>query len=248
MGHFDKTFCIEVRGDFACFTRPEMKVERVSYDVITPSAARMIFQAIFWKPAIQWQIEKVEVLNPIKWITVTRNETAALLGRDGNSIDIDALTYPKDKAPKLKYRQQKSSLLLRDVCYRLHAKQLFIPAAKRPKPVKSVSEEHIEDEERDLFRRDENPGKYHAIFERRARKGQCFHQPYLGCREFSCEFRMIDDTANEPSPIAETRNLGFMLYDMDYKDIRNIKPMFFRAKLENGVVNIPSVDSEEVYK
>lgn len=236
MDYFDKSYCIEVWGDFACFTRPEMKVERVSYDVITPSAARMIFQAIFWKPAISWQVEKIEVLNPIKWFAIRRNETAKLLGKDGDSICIEDC------------RQQKAGLLLRDVRYRLHAKQVFIPQGKRPKTLNPLPEKLIEEEERQLLRRDENPGKYHAIFERRAAKGQCFAQPYLGCREFSCAFRLVENVAVEQNPISETRDLGFMLYDMDYSDEHNITPMFFRAKMENGVVNVPPVDSKEVLR
>jgi len=233
---FDKSFCIEVWGDFACFTRPEMKVERVSYDVITPSAARAIFQAIFWKPAIQWQIEKIEVLNPIKWFSVRRNETAALAGKKSDGIFIEDC------------RQQKAGLILRDVKYRLHAKQIFVPPAKRPQARHLVPDELVDADEKEILRRDENPGKYHAIFTRRAVKGQCFTQPYLGCREFSCAFRLIEDDAEPAITISVTRDLGFMLYDMDYSDENNIIPMFFRAKLENGVVHVPAPDSEEVFR
>ena len=236
MDYFDKTFCIEVWGDFACFTRPEMKVERVSYDVITPSAARGIFQSIFWKPAIEWQIEKIEIMNPIKWISIRRNETGSLMSPQTNGFFIEDC------------RQQKAGLLLRDVRYRLHAKQIFIPLAQRKKNVNPLPENLIEEEEKILYKKDENPGKYHAIFERRAKNGKCFWQPYLGCREFSCNFNFIDENNLQTETINETRDLGFMLYDMDYSDPKNITPMFFRAKIDNGVVKVPSVESEEVYK
>jgi CRISPR-associated protein Cas5d len=134
----------------ACFTRPELKVERVSYDVITPSAARAIFEAIFWKPAIHWQVTKIEVLNPIKWTSVRRNEVGAVASK--NPI------YIEEK------RQQKNSLLLKDVRYRIWAKLEFIPQRKRTKQSNLFDEEH----------HDENPAKYNAMFERRASKGQCF--------------------------------------------------------------------------
>lgn len=235
--HYGKTFCLEVKGDYACFTRPEMKVERVSYDVITPSAARAIFSAIFWKPAIKWNVKKIEVLSPIKWISVRRNEVGAIAR--GNPIMIE------DE------RQQRAGLFLRDVHYRLYAEMEFIPVNKRPKVVNEVPDSLVNEEERQEIRKDENPGKYHAMFERRAKKGQCFNQPYLGCREFSCEFRFVEDPEKdaEQSPaINETRDLGFMLYDMDFSNPEDIKPAFFRAEMENGVISVPDWDSEEVRK
>jgi len=206
-----KGFCLDVSGDFACFTRPEMKVERVSYDVITPSAARAIYSAIFWKPAIDWRIKKIEVLNPIKWASVRRNEVAKVVTPSSSGI------YVEDE------RQQRAGLILRDVRYRLWA-------------------------EFDCHT-DENPAKYAAMFERRAENGQYFMHPYLGCREFACrEVRLVRDVAGEPAPIRETRDLGFMLYDMDYADPKNVKPMFYRPKLEDGVIVVPALDSEEVFR
>ena len=151
MEHFDKEFCLEVWGDMACFTRPELKVERVSYDVITPSAARAIFDAIFWKPAIRWEVTKIEILNPIKWASIRRNEVGAL-GRLSTSA-----IYIEEK------RQQRNSLLLKDVRYRIYAKLVFIPFEQR----KDTPRENVTDE---------NPGKYNAMFERRASRGQCFNQ------------------------------------------------------------------------
>ena len=216
----------------ACFTRPELKVERVSYDVITPSAARAIFEAIFWKPAIHWQVTKIEVLNPIKWTSVRRNEVGALASK--NPIFIE------------EKRQQKNTLLLEDVRYRIYAKLEFIPQWKR----KESKNPLIDSEEAEFLRKDENPGKYNAMFERRAKKGQCFNQPYLGTREFSASFRFVDpETESLPEPIHETRDLGIMLYDMDFEaDLKDPPAMFYRARMKNGVIVVPSKDSEEVLR
>ena len=240
MEYFGKTFCLDVKGDFACFTRPEMKVERVSYDVITPSAVRAIFSAIFWKPAIKWNVKKIEVLSPIKWISVRRNEVGAVAVKNPIMIEDS--------------RQQRAGLFLRDVHYRIYAEMEFISINKRPKVLNEIPESLVSDEERQEIRKDENPGKYHAMFERRAKKGQCFNQPYLGCREFSCEFKFVDNpekAAEEFPAIPESRDLGFMLYDMDFEHPNpdgSINPAFFRATIENGIVNIPDWDSEEVRK
>lgn len=235
---FNKSFCLEVWGDYACFTRPEMKVERVSYDVITPSAARAIFESIFWKPAIRWHVRKIEVFNPVKWISVRRNEVGAVMSGRAQGLFIED------------NRQQRAGLLLRDVRYRLHAELEFIPIHKRSKGDNPVPEFLIEREEESEFIRDpkeENPGKYNAMFERRAKKGQCFNRPYLGCREFSCMFRLVENPEEEPlKPVNETRELGFMLYDMDFTDVNDPKPAFFNAKLEGGVINVPAWESEEV--
>jgi CRISPR-associated protein Cas5d len=234
MEHRDKRYCLEVRGDFACFTRPEMKVERVSYDVITPSAARAIFEAIFWKPAIHWAVRRIEVLNPIQWTSVRRNEVGAVMsGKNGLFVEDN--------------RQQRAGLILRDVAYRLHADLVFLPPGKRPASPRPLSESPEDPEERILRGRDENPGKYQAMFERRARKGQCFNQPYLGCREFSASsIRLVEDASTEAAPIAETRELGFMLYDLDFQAEGGPAPAFFQAKLERGVVEVPDWDSAEV--
>ncbi len=216
-------YCLEVSGDFACFTRPEMKVERVSYDVITPSAARAIFEAIFWKPAIQWRITKIEVVNPIKWISVRRNE----VGRVFTSPTAKQLKGESGEAMGFAVedeRQQRAGLFLRDVKYRIHADLVF-DQAKDPEA---------------------SYGKYVAMFERRAEKGQCFNQPYLGCREFSCAFRLVAELPQEPAPVDETRALGWMLYDLDYRDRESPQPRFFNAQMERGVIAVPAWDSEEV--
>lgn len=239
MEYYDKEFCLEVWGPYACFTRPELKVERVSYDVITPSAARAIFEAIFWKPAIRWQVTKIEVLNPIKWVNVRRNEVGTVASVKSGPIFIE------DK------RQQKNSLLLQDVRYRIWAKLEFIPQWKR----KESKNPLIDVEETELLRKDENPGKYNAMFERRASKGQCFNQPYLGTRECVASFRLVDSQYEELSePISENRDMGIMLYDIDFQeknadgDWKKADATFYRAKMENGVIFVPSKDSEEVLR
>ena len=214
----------------ACFTRPELKVERVSYDVITPSAARAIFEAIFWKPAIHWQITKIEILNPITWTSVRRNEVGAVAGK--------TTIYIEDK------RQQKNSLLLKDVRYRIWAKMEYRSVAKR------MAED-------DLFTHkpgnDENPMKYYQMFERRASKGQCFNQPYLGTREFSAAFRLVDTVSETLTPALSPeqggdRDLGIMLYDMDYTDKNDIQAMFYRAEMKHGVIIVPPLNSEEILR
>jgi CRISPR-associated protein Cas5d len=207
-----KGFCLEVSGDYACFTRPEMKVERVSYDVITPSAARGIFTAIFWKPAIRWRITKIEILNPIRWTSIRRNEVSAVASPRSDGIFVEDV------------RQQRAGLILRDVRYRLWAEFDMVSS--------------------------EDPAKYAAMFDRRATNGQHFMHPYLGCREFSCrEIRLVKNPELESiKPISETRDLGFMLYDMDYSDEKDIKPMFYRPKMIDGVIAVPHPESEEVFK
>lgn len=262
MEYFDKEFCLEVWGPMACFTRPELKVERVSYDVITPSAARAIFEAIFWKPAIHWQVTKIEVLNPIKWMSVRRNEVGAVASK--NPIYIDEVKMVNGKL-KLINRQQKNTLLLKDVRYRIWAKLCFIPMRERIKVNKNKYQKwydgnndqyeesknaHIDIEERELLRKDENPGKYNAMFERRASKGQCFNQPYLGTRECVASFKLVNpETDTLDAPIADSRDLGIMLYDMDFEsNLKNPPAMFYRAKMEHGVIIVPPVNSEEILR
>lgn len=226
MEYTDKEYCLEVWGDWACFTRPELKVERVSYDVITPSAARAIFEAILFKRyAMRWQVTKIEVLSPIKWTTIRRNEVGAVASKSP--------IYIEEK------RQQKNSLLLQDVRYRIYAKLVFIPVKDRPK---GAFAKHQPDAS-------ENPMKYYQMFERRAYQGQCFTQPYLGCREFAAGWEYVENVEGRQAPIAEDRDLGIMLYDMDF-DRNPQKPdaMFYRAKMEQGTIVVPDKDSEEVLR
>jgi CRISPR-associated protein Cas5d len=230
-----KGFCLEVSGPYACFTRPEMKVERVSYDVITPSAARAIFDAILWKPGIFWKVKRIEVLSPIKWISVRRNEVGAVASSRKKHIFIED------------DRQQRAGLFLRDVKYRLFAEFDLIPSEKRG-TIYNILPSYLHDkEEQKTAREDETPSKYAAMFERRARKGQCFNQPYLGCREFSANFRLVNPLNEPAKPFQENRDLGWMLYDMDFSDPNDIKPMFFRPELKNGVIVVPDrMNTEEV--
>jgi CRISPR-associated protein Cas5d len=222
-------FCLEVDGPYACFTRPEMKVERVSYDVITPSAARAIFEAILWKPAIRWHVTKIEVLAPIRWISVRRNEVGKIASPRSGGIFIE------DE------RQQRAGLFLRDVKYRLHAEFEFIPPDQRAKVFNPVPDFLVEQAEAAALRQpderpDETEAKYAAMFERRAKKGQCFNQPYFGSREFAAAFRLVDPATEPALPISETRDLGWMLHDLDYSDPADIKPQFFRAEMTDGVI------------
>lgn len=221
-----ENFCLEISGDFACFTRPEMKVERVSYDVITPSAARAIFEAILWKPAIRWRVRRIEVLNPIRWINLRRNEVGGVVPTGSVKSAMkkgegDLGLYVEDD------RQQRAGLFLRDVKYRIYA-----DFAMTGNDGEDGSEDH--------------PIKFSEMFTRRASKGQCFNQPYLGCREFSAHFRLVDPLREPDEPVDETRDLGWMLYDLDYADLDDPQPRFFNARMNNGVVIVPDWESEEV--
>ncbi|MDX9806056.1 MAG: type I-C CRISPR-associated protein Cas5c [bacterium] len=232
---FNKQFCLEVWGDYACFTRPEMKVERVSYDVMTPSAARAVFEAIFWKPAIRWIVRKIEVMNPVQWTSVRRNEVGSVMSPRSDGIFIEDA------------RQQRAGLFLKNVKYRIYAEMEFIPLSKRKSGTKPLPDMLEEPEEKEMLKKDENPGKYYAMFERRAKKGQCFNQPYLGCREFSCAFKLIESPENEElKPLNESKELGFMLYDLDFSDEKNITSAFFKAVMKNGVIEVPDWNSAEV--
>lgn len=224
-----RPFCLEVRGDYACFTRPEMKVERVSYDLITPSAARSVFEAVFWKPEIRWKVTRVEVLEPVRWISVRRNEVGAVTStrnvqkamRDGRG---DLVLYIEDE------RQQRAGLFLRDVAYRLTAEMVLVgDDAKR------------------------NPAKYASMFTRRASQGQCINQPYLGCREFAARFRLIEldahgkPSGDEPAALSDwSADLGWMLYDYDYDydygDRNAPQPRFFRASIRQGVLDLTQAE------
>jgi CRISPR-associated protein Cas5d len=224
-----RPFCLEVRGDFACFTRPEMKVERVSYDVITPSAARSAFEAILWKPGIRWRMRRVEVLAPVRWISVRRNEVGAVASTRNAQVAMNEgrgrlAIYVEDE------RQQRAGLLLRDVAYRLWADL-----------------EVVSDEAR------AHPGKYLAMFSRRAEGGQCVNQPYLGCREFAARFRLVPaqeggphgwqaGAGEPPAQEAWSADLGWMLYDLDFSEPSSPRPQFFRARIDKGVLDLAGAE------
>ncbi len=197
---------LRVWGDYALFSRPEMKVERVSYDVMTPSAARGILEAIYWKPAIRWIVDRIHVLNRIQFENIRRNELSTKVSvsdkviREGN---IPVCQYIEDE------RQQRASMVLKNVNY--------------------VIEAHFEL----TGSEDSDPGKHLAIFERRTKKGQCFHRPYFGCREFPVNFEWCDDIPE--SQLTGEQDLGFMLHDIDFQD--NMTPNFFRAAMHDGIID-----------
>lgn len=209
---------LKVWGDFACFTRPEMKVERVSYDAITPSAARGILEAVYWKPSIRWVIDRIHVLKPIRFTNIRRNE----LG--GRLSEATVKRAMKDGETPLHQfieedRQQRAALLLREVAYGIEA--------------------HFEVTDPS----DANAAKHFEVFKRRAQKGQCFHHPYLGCREFPAFFEWVEGDF-EPSSLQGEHRLGWMLHDLDFQ--RSMEPRFFNASMQNGVIDVPSFEGKEV--
>ena len=209
---------VRVWGKYALFSRPEMKVERCSYDVMTPSAARGILEAVYWHPGMRWVIDKIHVVNPVRFTSVRRNEVKSkipagnVLQAYNGTKEVQSL-YISTKAEIV----QRASLLLRDVEY--------------------VIEAHFEMTER--ANETDNPGKFKDIIMRRLRRGECFHMPYFGCREFPANFCLCEEeeirTAYDD---VEEKDLGFMLYDMDYSDRNNIQPMFFRAVMKRGVLDL----------
>ena len=206
---------LAVWGERACFTRPEMKVERVSYDVITPSAARGILEAIHWKPAILWVIDRLHVLKPIKFEALRRNEVADPIptGKVKTAMkanSTEGLHYCVDEG---KNRQQRAATVLRDVEY--------------------VIEAHFE--LTDKAGESDTEGKHLDIFNRRARRGQCFHTPCLGVREFPASFRLLEDE-QPASPLTGELDLGFMLHDIDFAE--GMTPKFFRAVMHDGVIDL----------
>lgn len=211
-----------VSGDHACFTRPEMKVERVSYDVMTPSAARGILEAIHWKPAIRWVVDAIHVLRPIRFQSIRRNEVGhkipASKARSAmKSGDLGDLRLRVDED-----RQQRAATVLTRVAYVIEA-HFEMTAKAGP---------------------EDNEGKHLDTFNRRAARGQCFHQPCLGTREFPAAFDLIPPDAPLPAAIEESRDLGFMLWDIDHGGDRS--SLFFRARLENGVMRVPPPHSPEI--
>lgn len=197
-----------------------MKVERVSYDVITPSAARAVFDAIFWKPEIRWRIQRIEVLSPVRWTSVRRNEVGAIVSTR-NAVSAMKLGKGQLGLYIEEERQQRAGLLLRDVAYRLFADMDLISSDSRG-----------------------DPNKYVAMFVRRASTGQCINQPYLGCREFAARFRLVDASASDPllNPVDLNADLGWMLYDMDFSSPGTPRPTFFRAVVRGGVIDLSSVE------
>lgn len=208
---------LEVFGDYACFSRPELKTERVTYDVITPSAARGLLESIFWHPGLKFCVERIYVLNPIRTTSIKRNEVKSkILASNVKKTMIDGKSdlYLNTSDE----RNQRSALILQDVHY--------------------VIESHFD--MTDKAAPSDNPGKFQDILKRRIRKGQCYHQPYFGCREFPAHFCEWEGGEIHPLPI--DKDLGYMLYDMNYDDLQNIQPMFFHAQLKQGIMEVENCE------
>lgn len=207
---------IETWGPFACFTRPDLKVERVSYDMMTPSAARNLLQSIYWHPGMRYEITAIELLSPVKRMQLMRNE---LKSKMGSSKVISGAVKGKDLYINTQDDiMQRSSVILKDVHYCIHAK---IHMTKKASPTDSIK-------------------KFVDILTRRARNGQFYLPAYLGCKEFPAFFRLVEN--NEPVPrLHRDMDLGLMLYDMDYSNPENMRPSFFMAHIEDGIMNVSGV-------
>ena len=223
---------LKVFGDYALFSRPEMKVERVSYDVITPSAARGILEAIYWKPQFRWVIIEIHVLNPIRFTNIRRNEIGSKISiKCINAAMAGSTQYPTMNITD--NRQQRASLLLKDVAYLIKAHLIVINCPFMADGIKCSESEAA--------------GKHLAMFKRRASKGQAFHHPYLGCREFPANFELVDtvEEVQIPQELAGEKDLGYMLHDITFdqdpktKRVRVATPHFFRAKMSNGIIKVP---------
>lgn len=214
---------VEVWGDYACFSRPELKTERMSYDVMTPSAARGLLEAIYWHPGLRWVIDRIYVMQPIRFTGIRRNEVKSKISADNVR---SAMSGGKQEVYLCTSEdiQQRAATVLQDVRYVIEAHFVMTDQAAPS----------------------DNAGEFCDIMRRRLEKGQCYHQPCFGVREFPAQFRLWP--GGEIPTTGETRDMGLMLYDMDYSDLRNITPMFFRAALENGVLNVPAPESPEVLR
>lgn len=214
---------VEVWGDYALFSRPEMKVERVSYDVITPSAARGLLESIYWHPGLSWQIDRIYVCNPIRFTNIRRNEVKDVVS--GSSVK-SVMKSGKGEIyiATSESIQQRAAMVLKDVRY--------------------VIEAHFD--MTDNAAASDNPGKFQDIMKRRLERGQFYSMPYMGTREFPAHFKPCGAIPECPDELKGTRDLGWMLLDMDYTDKSDIQPRFFRATMTDGVIDVPEFDSAEV--
>ncbi|MFQ3242739.1 MAG: CRISPR-associated protein Cas5d [Lentimonas sp.] len=228
---------LEISGDYALFSRPEMKVERVSYDAITPSAARGVLEAIYWKPQIRFVINEIIVINPVRFTNIRRNEiskkasnpTVAMM-QEGGSGNLGIQIEDS--------RQQRASLLLKDVRYIVKA-SIEVLDCRMDRDGEELPANQI-------------AGKHLEMFKRRARKGQAFHQPYLGCREFPARFTLHESDDTLPAAhdsFTGEKDLGFMLHDIEFdqdprtKKVKSTTPHFFRAQMNNGIISVPPFNS-----
>ena len=215
---------LHVWGDHACFTRPEMKVERVSYDVMTPSAARGILEAIHWKPAIRWEVTRIHVLRPIRFVSIRRNEVSEKASVRNAQTAMRAGTTAGLGIDVASARQQRAATLLAGVAYVIEGRFVLTDKAQA----------------------DDTPAKHISMFNRRAREGQCFHRPCLGTREFAADFHLLEE--GEPNPAStlperdRDRDLGWMLHDIDFAN--NATSRFFRARLQGGVLEVAKLVDE----
>lgn len=214
---------VEVWGDYALFSRPEMKVERVSYDVITPSAARGLLESIYWHPGLSWKIDRIYVCNPIRFTNIRRNEVKDVVS--GSSVK-SVMKSGKGEIyiATSESIQQRAAMVLKDVRY--------------------VIEAHFD--MTDNAAASDNPGKFQDIMKRRLERGQFYSMPYMGTREFPAHFKPCGEVPECPDELKGTRDLGWMLLDMDYTDRSDIQPRFFRATMTDGVIDVPEFDSAEV--
>lgn len=214
---------LEVWGDYACFTRPEMKTERVSYDMMTPSAARGLLESIYWHPGLRWVIDRIHVCTPIRFTNLRRNEVKSTVSaRTARTV----MERGKGELYLITSQdiQQRASMLLRDVHYVIDAHFDITAQAAAS----------------------DNDGKFQDIIKRRIKRGQFYSQPYFGCREFPAHFKACETPPPCPEELNGERDLGYMLWDLDYSDPENIAPLFFRAVLRDGVLEVPARDSGEV--
>lgn len=217
---------LEVWGDYALFTRPEMKVERVSYDVMTPSAARGLIEAVYWHPGLRWVIDRIHVCAPIRFTNIRRNEVKDVISAQKVRAVMERrqgelyLATPESI-------QQRAAMVLRNVRYVIDAHFDLVPQQAAP---------------------GDNPGKFQDIVKRRLGRGQHYHQPCFGVREFPAQFAPCQDVPPCPEKLLGERDLGWMLLDMDYSDPQDIRPMFFRAVLQDGVLVVPPLGGEGVVR
>ena len=229
---------LEVWGQFASFNRPEMKVERVSYDVMTPSAARGILEAIYWKPQMRWIVHRIHILRPIRFFQIRRNEISGKIPVKGEAGVAVAMSSGQGTLgiSVEEYRQQRAAMVLRDVRYGIAA-SIEVMGGQLEGAASSPVAKHL------------------AAFKRRATKGQYFHHPYLGVREFPAHFTLVEEFSECPPELRGDRDLGFMLYDHEYVATLDRKaiiesnrgqrvsarPRFFRARLRDGVIRVPNI-------
>lgn len=213
---------IEIWGDYACFSRPELKTERVSYDVMTPSAARGLLDAVYWHPGMRWVVDRIHVCAPIRFTNIRRNEVKDIISARNAKAAMES--GEEIYLATSESIQQRAAMVLRDVRYVIDA---HFEMTARATPT-------------------DNPGKFQDIMRRRVEKGQFYHQPCFGVREFPAQFKPCEELPPCPEELAGEKDLGWMLLDLDYSDRENITPRFFRAVLRDGVLEVPPMYSQEV--